>query len=407
MRRYLLILNVCWMLPLVAFVGVNWLVDPYNIWNILEIKRINSEKSELAAHERIFKTVGLARQAAKTVILGTSRSDIGLDPTHPALGVEGLNLGISAQPNHESRLFFDHAVETMGSKTFVIGLDFFVANSLLKQPPDFVADNYEAGRSAALIASVSTLKDSLKTLIKRKTEPGDTWTPQGLSSGLDKKVKKDLGHRKMMAFSEMVYFTEHYLAPPACSFQFIANDGKPTPIEEIRAILIRAHRDHIVLKLLISPSHARQWETLAAADRWTQWEDWKHRLVKMNEEEARRAGQPPFPLWDFSGYNSITTETVPPLGDTQTMMRWYFDSSHYTPAAGDLVLDRIFNYKSPDRTVPDDFGVLLTPQNIEAHLARIRSDRARYRESHPQDVAEIETMALEAAKTRRCKSQKP
>lgn len=403
MRRYLLILTLGWMLPLVAFVGVNWLVDPYKIWNVLEIEGINSEKSELAAHERIFKTVHLSQRPASTIILGTSRSDIGLDPTHPAIGKSGLNLAISSQPNHESRLFFDRAIDVMGSNTVVIGLDFFVANSLLKQPPDFVSENFEAGRSAALIASISTLKDSVKTLIKRKTNPGDTWTPKGLRNGWDNRVEKDLGHRKMMASSEIGYLNNHYLAPTACSFQFIANDGKPTPIEEIRAIFIRAHRDDITLKLLISPSHARQWETLAIADRWAQWEEWKQRLVRINEEEAQRSAQPPFPLWDFSGYNSITTEAIPPLGDTQTRMRWYFDSSHYTPAAGNLVLDRVFNYQSPDRTVPDDFGVLLTSQTIGAHLARIRLERERYRQAHPQEVAEIEAMAREVAKTRRCK----
>ena len=33
MRRYLLILTLGWILPLVAFVGVNWLVDPYRIFH--------------------------------------------------------------------------------------------------------------------------------------------------------------------------------------------------------------------------------------------------------------------------------------------------------------------------------------------------------------------------------------
>lgn len=86
------------------------------------------------------------------------------------------------------------------------------------------------------------------------------------------------------------------------------------------------------------------------------------------------------------------------------MMHWYFDSSHYTPAAGDLVLDRIFNYHSPNRTIPDDFGVLITSQNIEAHLAHIRADREHYRLTHPDDIAEIEAMAHEVAKAKRCKS---
>ena len=47
------------------------------------------------------------------------------------------------------------------------------------------------------------------------------------------------------------------------------------------------------------------------------------------------------------------------------------------------MLDRIFNYHSPDRTVPADFGVLLTSQNIEAHLAHIRAAREQYRQTHP------------------------
>ncbi|MCK9214457.1 MAG: hypothetical protein M0P52_08380 [Rhodoferax sp.] len=45
----------------------------------------------------------------------------------------------------------------------------------------------------------------------------------------------------------------------------------------------------------------------------------------------------------------------------------------------------------------------MTPHTIEAHLARIRADRERYRQTHPQDVTEIEAMAREVAKTKRCK----
>ncbi|GAB1233430.1 hypothetical protein UT4_18970 [Ferrigenium sp. UT4] len=50
----------------------------------------------------------------------------------------------------------------------------------------------------------------------------------------------------------------------------------------------------------------------------------------------------------------------------------------------------------------NDFGVLLTSQNIESRLAHIRADRERYRQTHPEDVAEIEAMAREVAKTKHC-----
>jgi hypothetical protein len=85
-------------------------------------------------------------------------------------------------------------------------------------------------------------------------------------------------------------------------------------------------------------------------------------------------------------------------------MHWYFDSSHYTPAAGDLILDRIFNFKSADRTVPNDFGVLITSQNIEAHLGHIRTAREHYQKIHPEDISEIDAISREVAMTKHCRS---
>ncbi len=402
MRNHLLQILVATFIVLVAIPGFNWLANPYGIWNSPKILGVNTAQSELAMHERIYKTVGLARHPADTIILGTSRSDIGLNPNHPALGKDAINLAISAQPNRETHRLFDALNDRQKINTVVIGLDFFVSNNLLPEPPDFVAENFTIDRSWKLALSDSTLTDSLRQIIKRKVLLSKTWSERGLCLRSAQYVKDGEGHHTLMNASENSYLMSYYLPLPSCSYDFSSTNGQLPQLEEIRAIFARAHSDHIALKLLISPSHASQWETLAAAGLWGKWEEWKHRLVKMNEEEAQRAGQSTFPLWDFSGYNSISTEVVPVLGDTTTIMHWYFDSSHYTPAAGDLVFDRIFNYKSPDRTVPDDFGVLLTNQNIEFHLANIRSDREHYRQSHPDDINEIEAMARKVAKVKRC-----
>lgn len=48
-------------------------------------------------------------------------------------------------------------------------------------------------------------------------------------------------------------------------------------------------------------------------------------------------------------------------------------------------------------------GSRVSPRRATPRLARIRADRERYRQTHPQDVAEIEAMAREVAKTKRCK----
>ena len=94
----------------------------------------------------------------------------------------------------------------------------------------------------------------------------------------------------------------------------------------------------------------------------------------------------------FGGLNLTSADTKPAQLE---QVRAIFVGAHR---------DRIFNFKTPDRTVPDDFGVLLTSCNIDDHLAQIRTAREQYRQTHPQDVAEIEAMAREVAKAKRCNS---
>ena len=115
-------------------------------------------------------------------------------------------------------------------------------------------------------------------------------------------------------------------------------------------------------------------------------------MVKINREESDQAGKTAYSLWDFSGYNSITTETVPAAGSPDKM-RWYSDSSHYNRACGDLILDRIFGHHDPARLIPQDFGTLIDERTIDAHLSDIREARAQYSETHPADVQEMAALS--------------
>lgn len=69
------------------------------------------------------------------------------------------------------------------------------------------------------------------------------------------------------------------------------------------------------------------------------------------------------------------------------MRNLFSGEPNYKKELGDLVLDRIFDYHHPERIVPDDFGVLLTPKNIIAHLVQIRAKQREYQRLHPEDVA--------------------
>jgi hypothetical protein len=61
---------------------------------------------------------------------------------------------------------------------------------------------------------------------------------------------------------------------------------------------------------------------------------------------------------DFSGYNSITTNN-----------KYYLDASHYKSSVSRMIAAKIFNDKT--LTVPEDFGVWVTKDNIGPHLKNL------------------------------------
>lgn len=128
------------------------------------------------------------------------------------------------------------------------------------------------------------------------------------------------------------------------------------------------------MKIFISPSHAAQMEAIRIVGLWQEFEQWKRELSKMA------------PVWDFSGYNSITSEPV------SNGMKNYLDSSHYRKNVGDLVINCLFSYQ--EEKVPADFGTLITPANVEAHLTKIRADREVWAEKNLHIVNLVQDLAL-------------
>lgn len=71
-------------------------------------------------------------------------------------------------------------------------------------------------------------------------------------------------------------------------------------------------------------------------------------------------------------------------------MENYADSSHYAKPVGDLVLNRILGYQ--ENKVPADFGILITPENIESHLAKIRADREEWVKNNPNELKLVQDL---------------
>jgi hypothetical protein len=390
MGRAFILAMACGALTATGIVaGVNWVVDPLQIYTSPRIEGFNALKPALKARSRAFKTITVANGDWDALIVGTSRADTGLDPRHPFFaGGRCFNAGIAGEDYGES-LALVEAAQGHGRLNKVVALlDFEIANAYYEGAPDFTVANYRPWRKATLAASLDILRESLRAPLRQDRDELLRNQSLWLADGRYLFPPPASGHRAIALASESEYLATAYFRGP--QLQYALATGSSRPLDRVRSLVAFAHANAIDLTLVIAPSHARQWETIAAAGLWGQAEAWKRALVTIVESEARNATRPRFPVWDFSGYNEVTTEPFPALDDA-TPMRWYYDSSHFNPAAGDRMLDRIAGREDIA------FGVLLTQSNIDEHLARTREGRARWRATFPQDAAEIEMLAREAA----------
>lgn len=354
-------------LSLLVVVGLfNLFIDPYGVWNPPSLYGVNAHKSEMYTHQRIFRAVDLARLKPKVILLGSSRSFFGLDPKYYAklTGMNAYNLGLNGTNMAEELAYLEHAIYNQPDlEKVVISLDFYAFNAYNEGRTDFSADRMNKHHI--------TLDDSLKTLLswdackaswdtlRYNREHPDT--PLAEDNGLF----TDAGIKRSHVLNLTTKGTfDRELSTYLYSDQFFRS--YKLTMYEYKKIIRLCQERNIKVVAFISPAHATLWEAIKIAGHWSVLEEWKQEVSALT------------PVWDFSGYNEITTEQI-----QETMLN-YWDSSHYKKLVGNLVLERLFNPETD--LVPDDFGILITPDNIESHLARIRQDQAAWEEKNPDVV---------------------
>ncbi|NEO99686.1 MAG: hypothetical protein F6K58_13605 [Symploca sp. SIO2E9] len=359
-------------LPCLVTVGLfNLTIDPYGVIDSPEIPRLNKLRTQKFHNVRLFKAIDVTRVEPKTLLLGSSRTDLGLDPEHPALENEqpAYNLGLVGPNLYEVKRYFEHALANQPElKTVVIGIDLFMFNEYKINEVDFSEDRLEKESLTAqellnVTLSTSAIESSAITIqSSMDSDAYYLYRPDGMRYVYGNEPNEPIP-KKFRGSIKGLRQSEGYYKKYQLSEKFLGN------LQEIVDI---CKRQNIELQIFISPSHASQWENLRVAELWPVFEEWKRRLVKIT------------PVWDFSGYNSITTETI------SKDMKNYWDSSHYRKEVGDLVLNRIFDYQ--EDKVPADFGILLTQENIESHLAEINAQQEVWASNNPDVVKLVESL---------------
>lgn len=352
--------------PLLAAGIFNLVIDPYGALKTPTWFKINQSKPAQETNGRLFKAIDITRIKPVTLLMGSSRSNYGLDPTHPALfnHQPAYNLALNGANIYEVDRYLEHGIENQKDLNLVVlGIDFFMFNENVPNKPDFSEDRL--GKRQIIISdlvqiifSLDALNWSWKTLQMNREDP--TFISY-LSDGRHhpRRLDEDITMNQYRFRVNIRHFLQS-------SEKYVNFRLSQQSLELFQQLIEDCRQLNINVVVFISPSHATQWESVQVAGLWQEFEQWKRELVKIT------------PVWDFSGYNSITTEVI----SEQT--KKYIDSSHYHKEVGDLVLNQILNYNSDQ--VPPDFGVLLTSDTIEDHLETIREQRKTWANQNPDQV---------------------
>ncbi|WP_152429001.1 hypothetical protein [Methylomonas sp. MK1] len=377
-------------------VSINLIVDPYSLNGWIEKSGFNYIKPAFRGNQWIAKVFEVSRKRPSVIFLGTSRAAHGLDPLHPALaGKITYNLATDGAQIAEIKELFEHSVNTSKIDIAIIGLDLvsFSNNTgnikLRHDLMDIGGRQRSDSRQLEIFRaslSIETLWDSYQTVQSQQTPSEFTHDGQRTDEYYANFINEYGGVRAACEG----YMKE--ISHNRKKITTVENQNASFQWDDIQSMLKLAKQQNIELYFFISPTHAWDLEYLRAWGEWNRFLNWKRDLVKVIDDQTPQeqdTKQAKVVLWDFSGYNSITTENIPASTVAHTNMQYFWEFSHYRTLVGGWILERVLGVKQSQSQIPDDFGVKLTQNNIEAQITDIELAREKYVQQNAQDVAFI------------------
>ena len=379
----------------IATIAFTIAVDPYRMFGTPTVRGLTELKPRAAEQMSIAKTYQLERVAPKTLLLGNSRTEIGLDPTSRQFPPEQravFNAAYAGRDVCTSLLMLRDAIAVRVPENIILAVEFqdilSVPSALSGPAAKPSSQPGEAERRLlvddsghrnparewqvwkdrfAATLTIDALLDSVTTLLNQNPARSATMTPLGFNPLHEyRDFVARSGYHTLFA-AKMADYRRQYAAFAKPDF------AHPSPtmarMDACFLALARLAIEHrIPLTLYIHPYHADFLDMLDHFGFWTSFEDWKRHLVA--QVAGLRSDETEIRIIDFSGYNEFTTEPVPAAGDTTSEMRWYWEPGHYKSALGEHILERIIHGRT-------GFGRVLTAATIDSVLAEMREERDR------------------------------
>jgi len=361
-----------------AVVALNVLVDPSGAYPGLHLKLFDPVR--YLDLDRVTKAEMARRGDWQVIILGSSRAESGLPASHPFLTTNhACNLSFAATRFPELVAAFDYARRHNPLEHVILCLDLY----MFAPGPGWIQDFSESRFNP----NFNRFQYYCKQLLGRASADR-SWAAVRRTLGRYQPVPQEArgfhNHSIGVGTSQRELFNR-VLRILGAGYRLQTVD--PTYLELFRQMVRTCRDQKIDLQVAIMPVHALDLELLYAGGRGAEFEKWKRDLVNVLAEEGVEGR---FNLWDFTGYAGPPAEPIPPAGDVTNRMKFYFENSHCTTVLGGFMLDAMFGTPGTNQ-----FGVKLDRSNFDAHLARIREDRAGYARTNAAEIQWVQRIISE------------
>lgn len=342
LRQWMLAIGVIFVLVICLTV----LIDPYGIWGSPRIKGLNAFKINAPSKVRLTKPAQFERTNARTVVIGNSRPEVGIDPASPCWNPEDRPVynyaipgaGISAQ-----LAIAAHAITDDDTQRLLLGIDFVdflsrrrTANGQELRPEPSEKGDLESlfsalGDRLTSVLSLDALADSLMTAIGQHQQYPVDITESGFNNGnIFAAVVASEGQD--MLFDQKLAELEARYQAGAWSFDPM-NQETAQVFDSLEEVFQAAGARGVELILFTNPLHADFLDLLRDRGFDDDISAWLKRLNELAQQHGAA-------LWHFATRHEYATEKTP-AGSGGTLSHWFWEPSHYRAALGDRLLARI------------------------------------------------------------------
>jgi len=378
---------------LAAVAAVNWWVDPFGGFRG-EASRYWQHQT--MRHTRSWRGEAVRRAEPATVLLGSSRTEVGFDPQRlPERMQPAINVGLSSATSYELL----RAIETLERVDAVRTVVLMAGPEVLVAEPrgaeDFAWSRFDDDRVA--------FERRLERLLSLRTLKASAGTVKAASQNRLAIVHDD-GFRDWAERPDELCVRERFarvLARPDLEGAVGPEwtEGRSRHVQEIaRLCAARGWR----MVYVIPPVHAVRLEKWAARDKLWRFDWLRREAVRSLPPIFESVGRPDdLSVIDFSGCNAFTVEPIPDRMGAAATTRWWWEELHFTAELGAIMLDRIAaaaghgdthaglhaEARPEASTEPAHrFGVRLTKANVEAHIGRQAEALKEWREAQAATV---------------------